>query len=240
MKREIIKINEEKCNGCGLCSQACAEGAIQIINGKAKLVKDEYCDGLGACIGECPEDAIEIIEREAKPFNEEAVEEHLKKNGLPRRSAPRNDDKSAKEPCACPSSQPKAWKANSKIEIRNSKLISHLTNWPIQLKLVPIKAEYFNGADLLLSADCAPFADSDFHHNLLAGRKLIIGCPKLDDADFYIEKLTEILKNNDVKSLTVAHMEVPCCSGLIHIAKKAIEHSGKEIPLETIEIRIRS
>ena len=216
MKRKIIKIDEEKCNGCGICASACAEGAIEIIGGKAKLVKDEYCDGLGACIGECPEDAIKISEREAKDFDEEAVKKHLSKP----------------QDASCPGSKPRDLTAQTSN--------SQLKNWPIQLKLVPVNAGYFDKADLLLSADCAPYCQADFHESILKGKTLIIACPKLDDTDFFVEKMTEILKNNDIKRLTVAHMEVPCCSGLIFVAKKAIEASGKDIPLKIIKLTIKN
>lgn len=230
MKRKIIKIDDNKCNGCGLCADACAEGAIKIVDGKAKLVKDEYCDGLGACIGECPEDAIEIIEREAADFDEKAVEERTKSRV--------KSQESKEEHCSCPSSEPSNWETPA-TSPQSPATLSNLSNWPIQLKLVPIKADFLNNAAILLSADCAPFADADFHNKFLDNKKLIIGCPKLDDADFYIEKLSDILKNNDIKGITVIHMEVPCCSGLINIAKEAIKNSGKDIPVETIEVKIK-
>jgi ferredoxin len=229
MLRKIVEIDEDRCDGCGLCAQACAESAIRIIDGKARLISETYCDGLGACLGECPQGAITISEREAEGFDEEAVRRHL------------NDmDRDDREVSSCPGSrmielaenQPPA--AQEKITIS-----SRLRNWPVQLRLAPVDAPYFRDAHLLLAADCVPFALPDFHSRLLEGKVLLVGCPKLDDAAFYTRKLTSILRENDIKSLTVAHMEVPCCFGLIELAKRAILESGKDIEFRTVKVGIR-
>lgn len=225
--RKIIKIDEEKCTGCGLCVTACAEGAIQIIDGKARLISESYCDGLGACIGECPEGALTIEEREAEDFDEEAVNTQcLMEKALP---------------SACPGSMTmKIRRQPAKEDHAASNLASsQLTNWPVQLMLISPTAQYFQGADLLLVADCVPFALADFHSRFLKGKPVIVGCPKLDDAGYYLEKLTEILKRSSVNSLTVVHIEVPCCSGLTYIASRAIELSGKDIPLDDYTITIQ-
>lgn len=217
-KRKIIFIDEDKCNGCGACIPNCAEGAIQIVNGKAKLIADKFCDGLGACLGHCPEDALHIVERDADNFDEVAVEKLLKQQHEPKH-------------LGCPGSRVMNL---SKTDTAGSQL----RQWPVQFMLVPNEAEYFNGADLLITADCVPFAYPNYHLDILKDKRVIIGCPKLDDSQYYVKKLTEILTLNDVKSLTVAHMEVPCCSGMIQIAKVALAASGKNIPLKTIKIGI--
>jgi Rrf2 family protein len=228
--RKIVKIDEEKCNGCGLCVPSCEEGAIQVIDGKARLVSDIYCDGLGNCLGECPQDAISIEEREAPDFDREAAisyVKHMKASAAP------------ESPCSggCPGSAMRVLHASAVSNSVNP-TPSALGNWPVQLKLVPPTAPYFKGADILLVADCVPFAYADFHRNIIGGRPVIIGCPKLDDAAFYIEKLAEVLKVSGAKSLTVVHMEVPCCSGLIKIAQLAAERAGTEITLSDITITI--
>ncbi len=230
MRRNIIKIDEEKCTGCGLCVKACAEGAIQIVDGKAKLVSDIYCDGLGACIGECPEGALTIIEREAEAFDESATKEHLE------RIRGSHDDL----PCGCPGSMLREIirQEDTKEKIQFEELTSELTNWPVQLRLVSPYAPYFRSADLLLVADCVPFAYANFHSRFLKNKPLVIGCPKLDDAPYYVEKLSEIIKNSSIKSITVVHMEVPCCSGLSIIANRAIALSGKDIPIKDYTISI--
>jgi len=240
-KRKIVNIDEEKCTGCGLCVPNCAEGALQIINGKARLVKDIYCDGLGACLGHCPEDAITIEERDVKAFDEEATKKHLEE--IKKKEA-------KKLPCGCPGAAvrsidkrmtaignpERSREANN--ERRTTKIESELINWPVQLKLVPVDAPYLKNSDLLIAADCVAFSYPDFHQDLLKGKPLIIGCPKLDEGDLYIKKLSEIFKNNDLKSITVAHMEVPCCFGLNHIINEAMKLSGKRIPLKEITIGI--
>ena len=228
MIRRIVKIDEDKCDGCGQCVPSCAEGAIQIVDGKAKLVSDIYCDGLGACLGECPNDAITVEEREAPAFDEAAAQEHGR----------RQQDEEAL-PCGCPGS------ASRTIEREQAPAAqpaapaqSGLSHWPVQLKLVPFNAPYFQEADLLLVADCVPFALADFHARFLQGNPIVIGCPKLDDANFYVEKLADILRESSVKSLTVVHMEVPCCHGLTRIAAAAIDASGAAIPVNDVTISI--
>jgi Fe-S-cluster-containing hydrogenase component 2 len=224
--RNIIKINEEKCNGCGKCAKACVEGAIEIISDKARLVSEIYCDGLGACIGSCPQDAITIEKRDAAQFDEEATKKHL--------------EEKQQIPFVCPGIA--ARKSNVKLassEAQYGPTASKLSNWPVQLKLVPVKAPFFDNADLLLVADCVPFAMGDFHDKLLKEHIVAVGCPKLDDVNFYIDKLADILKQNNIKSLTVIHIEVPCCSGLTNIAVKAIELSKKIVPFEDITISLQ-
>ncbi|MEJ2281819.1 MAG: 4Fe-4S binding protein [Candidatus Bathyarchaeota archaeon] len=227
--RDIVKIDEEKCNGCGLCIPSCAEGAIQIIDGKARLVKDIFCDGLGACLGKCPQNAITIIKRDADEFDEEAAEEHIKtiKNTEPVTRS-------------CPSTQTIQFKAKDglKPEIKE-KNISRISSWPVQLKLLPPTASFLKGADLLITADCVPFAYANFHEDMLNDKVLAVGCPKLDDATLYRNKLAEIFRSNNIQSITVVNMEVPCCFGLKRIVQEALELSGKKIPFkqETISIK---
>ena len=225
--RNIVKIDEEKCDGCGLCVNACAEGAIKIIDGKAKLVSEIYCDGLGACIGHCPQDAITIEKREADQFDEEATKAHLTKE----KNAQMQTD------FVCPGMMDKKLREKSKTADSGATSVpSQLSHWPVQLKLVSPNAPYFAGADLLLVADCVPFAMGDFHNRFLKDSSIAVGCPKLDNAEFYIEKLTAILKANKLNSLTVIHMEVPCCFGLTHIAREAITRSGVKMAFEDVTI----
>jgi Pyruvate/2-oxoacid:ferredoxin oxidoreductase delta subunit len=228
--RNVVKIDEAKCNGCGLCAQACAEGAIKIINGKAKLVSDTYCDGLGACLGHCPQDAITIEQREAAAFDEEAVKAHLDHGA-----------KKAEPLFVCPGlaayqlrPEPAAAEPNA-----SGAVPSQLSHWPVQLKLVSPNAPYFADADLLLVADCVPFAMGDFHQRFLRGHSIAVGCPKLDDAGFYMEKLAQIIEANNLGSLTVVHMEVPCCSGLTRVARGAIALSGRAMGFEDVTISLR-
>ncbi|MFC1718707.1 ATP-binding protein [Candidatus Poribacteria bacterium] len=234
MLREIVNIDEEKCNGCGLCVVACAEAAIEVIDGKAKLVSEIYCDGLGACLGECPEDAITIEKREAVEFDEEATEKHIEQ-------LKQKEQKEKVPLTGCPGSMARQMERRPAAtdDVPAEATPSELTNWPVQLMLVSPNAPYFQDADILLVADCAPFAMADFHARFLRGKPLIIGCPKLDDAGFYVEKLTELLKNSSPKSLTVVHMEVPCCSGLSYIASKALEASGVDIPTSDVTVSIQ-
>jgi NAD-dependent dihydropyrimidine dehydrogenase PreA subunit len=220
VKRKIIEINEKKCNGCGLCIPNCAEGALKIIDGKARIIDDKYCDGLGACLGHCPQDALNIIVREAPDFNEEAVHEHLK--------TIRNE-----QTMGC-GSLTTLIESESNPEIKSSAL----HQWPVQLNLVPIKAPFWNNADLLLLADCVAVAQPDLHNKLLSGRSVMVGCPKLDNVKHYVNKLTNILEHNPVLSLTIAIMEVPCCSGLRNIAKLALENSSKKIPMQNFVISV--
>ncbi len=237
VSRSIVRIDEEKCTGCGLCIPACAEGALKIVDGKATLISDKYCDGLGACIGECPQGAITIEKREAKEFDEEAVKEHLKEE---RSALTVHPFHLTHQPC--PSAQVMRFERNlteketMKIPEKRETMLSQ---WPVQLTLVPTNAPFFKNADLLVAADCVPFAYANFHNDFLRGRTLVVGCPKLDDAEFYKEKLAEIFKRSNIRSVTVVNMEVPCCFGLYRLVKEALASSGKAIPLrqETISVK---
>lgn len=221
--RNIVKIDEEKCNGCGLCVKACAEGAIQIVNGKAKLVSETYCDGLGACLGHCPQDAITVEKREAAEFDEQATKAHLARQKNPQFVCPGMMVETLREKTG----------ENHAVAAAAPSQLSH---WPIQLKLVPPNAPYFADADLLLVADCVPFAMGDFHNRFLKDKSIVIGCPKLDDAQFYVEKLAQIIKSGKPNSLTVIHMEVPCCFGLTRIAKDAIVQSELDVTFEDVTV----
>lgn len=230
--RKIIKIDEEKCNGCGACVPACVEGALRIVNGKARLITDKYCDGLGACLGECPQGAITIEERAAEEFDEEAVKHyHQEKN------------KNTKDelPCGCPSATVVQFERKEApvSSGTSSSQSSMLSQWPVQLTLVPPGAQFLQGADVMLAADCVPFAYAGFHQDFLKGRALLVACPKLDNFQAHLSKLSEILQHSEIKSLTVVHMEVPCCSGLVHMAKQAISLSGKDIPFKEVTIGVR-
>ena len=229
--RKIIKIDEEKCTGCGVCIPNCVEGALQIVDGKARLVKDVYCDGLGACIGECPEGAITLVEREAEAFDEEAAKKY----------AQQVTEKEAEVPFVCPGVMVKNIqpKPTAMDHAPSESSPSQLTNWPVQLNLVPPAAPYFQHADLLVVADCVPFAVADFHSKFLRGRIAVVGCPKFDDVGGYVEKLAEIFKRASINSLTVVRMEVPCCSGLVRIVQSAMAASGKDIPFKAITLSIR-
>lgn len=244
--RKIVNINEDKCNGCGLCVPSCAEGAIKIIDGKAKLISDNLCDGLGACLGECPQGAIEITERDADEFDEAAVKIHLGKEGESMKNTHEEHQHQHHHGGGCPGSR--AMEINRQEEKQNKisvssddievRIKSQLTQWPVQLMLAPAQAPYFAGADLLITADCVPFAYPNYHLDLLKGKKVVVGCPKLDDVLYYTEKLTSIFANNDIKSITVAFMEVPCCGGIVRAAEQALYDSGKNIPLTKIKINI--
>ena len=250
MIRKVVKINEDKCNGCRLCVPACAEGAIQIIDGKARLIADNLCDGLGACLGDCPQDAITIEEREADEFDEVAVAEHLGEGGG------HTPDTPAHHGGGCPSAQVRSFAPPTGGGCHSAQPLqidrpeqadgtvagpapSRLAQWPIQLHLVPLTAPFLHGADVLLAADCAPFAYADFHEELLKGKALLIACPKLDHTAPYLDKLVAMIEQSQIRSLTVVHMEVPCCSGLVHLARQAVARSGRELPLETVCIGIR-
>lgn len=223
MKRKIVKIHEEKCNGCGLCVNACHEGALELRNGKAVLISDSYCDGLGDCLPQCPVDAIEIIERDAEEFDKELVEKRM------------NEKKQSAEPlpCGCPGHQAKVithGKPSVKAAVKEqSESTSELKQWPVQIKLVSPNAPYFEGSHILIAADCTAYAYANIHQEFMRGKITLIGCPKLDEVD-YAEKLTAILKNNNVKSITVLRMDVPCCSGIVNAVKNALISSGKMIP----------
>jgi Pyruvate/2-oxoacid:ferredoxin oxidoreductase delta subunit len=234
--RKIVQIDEEKCNGCGLCIPNCVEGALQIVDGKARLITDKFCDGLGACLGHCPQDAITVIEREAEDFDEKAVKVHIHKQ---KEAQPQPQP--APVFTGCPSSRVMHFNAPEPAVETTSATpsVSMLTQWPVQLKLVPINAPYFQDADLLVVADCVPFAYANFHQDFLRGKAVVVGCPKLDDIQYYREKLTEILKANSIISVTVPYMEVPCCFGLVRATEDAIAASGKNIPLKKVKIGIR-
>ncbi len=230
--RQIVTIDEEKCDGCGSCAIACAEGALQIINGKAKLISEKYCDGLGACLGECPQGAITVEERQSEEFDEEAVRHHLQAKESP-------SDTLA---CGCPSAtvtQFERQEATGVVPSAVTNQQSMLGHWPVQLALIPPTAPFLADADLILAADCVPFAYAGFHHDFLNGHALAVSCPKLDDFEAHQRKLTQILSQSGVRSLTVLHMEVPCCFGLVHMAKQAILASGRDIPFREITIGVK-
>ena len=225
MLRKIIEIDQEKCNGCGICVDACHEGAIGMVDGKARLLRDDYCDGLGDCLPACPAEAISFVEREAAAYDEAAVQEAKRKAG-------RSHDG------GCPGSMVQAMKhaANSGSACCVAP-VSQLSNWPVQIKLAPVNAAYFDGVKLLIAADCTAYAYANFHQEFMRDKVTLVGCPKLDGVD-YAEKLAAILKNNDVQSVTVARMEVPCCGGLEMAAKRALQDSGKFIPWQVVTISI--
>lgn len=233
--RKIVKIDEEKCNGCGLCIPNCAEGALKIVDGKAKLVSEVFCDGLGACLGHCPQDAIHIEEREAENFDEVKVEENLNKNSA--KEEVKTMDNHVHHG-GCPGSMMRQFKKpESKAkEIKNVE--SQLRQWPVQLTLVPPSAPYFKNADLLITADCVPVAYGNYHNDYLKGKAVVMGCPKLDNVDSYIDKLADIIEQNDLESITVLKMEVPCCSGIAQAAKLARDKAGVDIPIKVVTISL--
>ena len=242
MKRRIIKIDREKCDGCGLCVPACHEGAIEIVDGKATLVKDSYCDGLGDCLGECPQDAITFETREADPYDEEAVQQRLNERaGNAANSVGEKKPAPPKPGGGCPGMRAFSFEEDEDEDDAGSATPapdgpaaqSELRQWPVQLKLVPVNAPYWDKANLLISADCVPTAYADFHKVLLRGKRLVIACPKLDDTSNYVDKLAAILAENDIKSVTVAIMEVPCCGGLDRMVQQAVAASGKTLPVTT-------
>ncbi|MFC1705073.1 ATP-binding protein [Nanoarchaeota archaeon] len=257
-KRKIIKIDQEKCNGCGKCIPNCPEGALQLIDGKARLVSDLFCDGLGACIGHCPEGAINIEEREAEPYDEAKVMvnivkqgkntikahlKHLKDHGAKKYynqaveflkekgiENPLGTEK-PKLPCGCPGSMVREVKKNPKKGAKSVEQESELRQWPVQLKLLPLQAPFFKNSDLLIAADCVGFANPNLHNELIKGKAIAIGCPKFDDIQSYKERIKDIIKSNNIKSVTVAIMEVPCCYGMYVAVEEALKESGKKIPL---------
>ncbi len=245
-KRKIINIDEKKCNGCGECVPNCPEGAIQIIDDKARVVSDLYCDGLGACVGECPLGAISIEEREAEPYDERLVIENIAKKGdaviaahlehLKEHGETEYLEQAVKYLKKEGYNVPDTDVGEDKVEKGAG---SELGQWPIQLKLVPAKAPFLKNAELLVAADCVPFAYSGFHEDFLKGKVLLIGCPKLDDAQSYLSKLTQIIEANDLKSITVAHMEVPCCFGLVRLVEEAIKRSKKTVPFAAVNISVK-
>ncbi len=223
MIRRIIKIDEEKCNGCGKCAKACHEGAIEMIDGKAKLTREDYCDGLGDCLPACPTDAISFEEREAPAYDEAAVMSAKQK-------------KEEKLPCGCPGMNSKIINRDSACAVNtDTKISSQLRQWPVQIKLVPVNAPYFNNSKLLIAADCTAYAYGNFHDDFIRNHITLIGCPKLDEGD-YTQKLTQIIANNDIQSVTVVRMEVPCCGGIENAAKEAIRQSGKFLPWHIVTI----
>ncbi|MCA1794779.1 MAG: ATP-binding protein [Desulfotignum sp.] len=239
--RKIIEIDDEKCDGCGNCVPSCAEGAIQIIDGKARVIADKYCDGLGACLGECPQGALTIVEREAEEFDEEAVHQLLEKQakaGEPETRGP------AVISGGCPSAAVKNFPTSpcdcaSQAKTQAPGGPSALGHWPVQIRLVPAGAPFLKNADLVIAADCVPVAYPAFHKDFLAGRAVMIGCPKFDNAQEYVDKLTRVFAESGIKSITAVIMEVPCCAGLPAIVKKALENSGMDIPFSEVTVSAR-
>lgn len=246
MKRRIIEIDQERCNGCGLCVDACHEGAIGLVDGKATLLRDDYCDGLGDCLPHCPTDAISFVEREALPYDEAAVEENLRKKKEQKSGGsahaggcPGKKVMSLKHaPGSCPGSKSQALRPKTvEREEKPAEKTSSLNQWPVQIKLVPVNAPYFDGAKLLVAADCTAYAYARFHEDFIRDRITLIGCPKLDEGD-YKDKLQAILENNDIRELTIVRMEVPCCGGLERAASEALRESGKFIPWQVKTISV--
>ncbi|MBD3401295.1 4Fe-4S ferredoxin [candidate division GN15 bacterium] len=237
--RDIIRIDEDKCDGCGDCVSACAEGAIQLVDGKAKLVSEVYCDGLGACIGDCPQGAITIEKREAAPFNEAAVAQHLASQQVQPQPIKLN---TMAGHGGCPGSAPRSFEAPPTPAARPTTQGgggSQLRQWPVQLMLVPPHAPYLKDADILICADCVPFAVPDFHSRFLAGRALLVGCPKLDDLQYYLEKLKQIFAQATPRRITVLKMEVPCCSGIAQATKMARDEVAPDIPIDVHTVGVR-
>ena len=260
MKRVVVEIDEARCDGCGECVPSCAEGAIQLVDGKARLVGDELCDGLGACLGECPQGAIRVTERDAAPFDEAAVARHLA--GASRAGRPHAPPHAAAPPAPAPTPAPRrslsvvqpaadtasggcpGSRSVERAPVRTPDpgpgvpAPSQLSHWPVQLGLVSPRAPWLAGADLLLAADCVPFAYADFHRDLLAGRRVLVGCPKLDDVQGYATKLAELLRESAPRSLTVARMEVPCCGGIAWAAREAVRLSGVAVPVSEVTVSV--
>jgi len=241
IRRKIIEIDEEKCNGCGVCITSCAEGALQLVDGKARLVSEKYCDGLGACLKECPQGALRVIERNADDFDGIAVEEHLHAVGIVHGD---HDAKPAAIFGGCPSANIQSLAPASACQQANRPVSqnsrdSSLSHWPIQIRLVPPGAPFLKGADLLVAADCAPVAYPNFQRDFLSGKAVMIGCPKFDDAQAYVQKFADIFETAEIASVTVLTMEVPCCQGLPVIVKKGMELSGKRVPMTRVVISAR-
>ena len=230
LKRNIIEIDQKRCNGCGACVSACAEGAIAIIDGKARVISDKYCDGLGNCIGQCPQDALRIVIREADAFDEAAAIEHMKGHN------PRTIDHVM--PKRCPSEAVRQLESRQAEGDASQSCQSALTTWPVQIRLVPPHAPFLKNADLLIASDCTPFAYAGFHRDFLKGKVALTGCPKFDERAMYVEKFTEIFRQNDIRSLTVVVMEVPCCQGMPLIVKSGLKAAGKSVPMETVVIGV--
>lgn len=246
MKRKIITIDDNLCDGCGNCVTACSEGALQITNDKATLVKEDFCDGFGDCIGECPTGALKIEERDSRPFDINATKEYLLKTHGQEAVAKMEEAQKKHEPsgpkmmpCGCPGSMIKTIQRNTPSTDTTQAVSSQLRNWPVQIHLLPVEAPYYHGADLLVAADCCAYAYGGFHGDFIKGHVLAIGCPKLDDADSYREKLAAILQENDIRSVTVAYMEVPCCKGLVKTVDEAVKKSGKKISIRKSKIGIQ-
>ncbi|RJX35021.1 MAG: 4Fe-4S ferredoxin [Desulfurivibrio sp.] len=235
--RKIIQIDEDLCNGCGQCVTGCAEAALEVINGKARLVAEKFCDGLGACLGECPTGALQIIEREADDFDEKAVEEFLKTR--------EEQSKAASTPCGCPSAKLQSFPVQSPCQAANQprtmsgKSVSALCHWPVQIRLVPASAPFLEKSDLLIVADCAPIAYPDFHQDFIQGRVVMMGCPKFDDREGYIAKFTEIFSSRSIQSITSVIMEVPCCASMRSIISEALQRAGKDISRQEFVISAR-
>jgi ferredoxin len=243
VKRKIIEIDEERCTGCGECVSACAEGALAIIDGKARLVSENYCDGLGACLGECPEGALKVTERDSEIFDAQAAEEHVKAAAGP--AAADAPQPAGTMPCGCPSSEVRVFpsavacapkQAGAAEATPPEAIPSALGHWPVQIRLIPANASFLKNADLLIAADCTPLAYAGFHRDLLPGKVVMLGCPKFDDVAEYTSKFTEIFRTAGIRSITVVEMEVPCCSRLPAIVKTALLRAGKEIPIEEVVI----
>lgn len=237
--RQIIRIDEDKCNGCGACVPACAEGALQIIEGKARLVSERYCDGLGACLGECPQDAISFESREADEFDEAAATEHVAKSSKPApapEAAIHAHSHHGGFACLSAKTIDRTRDTAQHAQTAKGEVESELRQWPVKLYLVNPSASYFHDADLLVAADCVPFAYGSLHPDFLRGKTLVTGCPKFDDVDLYVEKMTEILEANNIRSITVLQMEVPCCSGMQRIVEHAVSVTGKSVPVKVVTI----
>jgi ferredoxin len=244
--RKIIRIDEEKCDGCGLCVPSCAEGAIRLVDGKARLVAEKYCDGLGACLGECPRGALAVIDTEADPFDEEAAKELVRADRNDNHRQPSGKTAGNKTlPCGCPSTLMQTFAPQTGCDRANVPVsqpasgVSALTHWPVQIRLVPPSAPFLRGADLLVAADCTPVAYPRFHDDLLRGKTVLLGCPKFDDAEDYVNKFATIFETAAIKSVTIVVMEVPCCQGLPVIVRKGMALAGKEIPIEVVVISTR-
>jgi len=244
VKRKIVEIDEEKCNGCGKCIPDCHEGALQIVDGKAKLVSEVYCDGLGNCLGHCPQDAIRIVEKEVKDFDFDETNKHLKNIGRKElkenpmeKPAETPTEKPKELPCGCPGTMMRDMRKPESGDSNPSNHESELQHWPIQLRLLPPNAGFFKGADLLIAADCVGFANPNLHQ-LMKGKSVVIGCPKLDNIEEHSEKIKAIIEMNDLNTITVAMMEVPCCHGFYRIVEEALDESGKRITLKRIVIGV--
>jgi len=236
-RRKIIEIDEERCDGCGQCADACAEGAIRIIDGKARLVKDSFCDGLGACIGECPQGALKIVEKDADEFDPEAVERHLAEMEEAKKT------EAPALPCGCPSSRVQVFdvprEKSFPASVWPSGGVSALSHWPVKIRLVPANAPFLKGADLIVVSDCVPVAYPDFHRDFVEGKAVLLGCPKFDDRAEYVKKFAEIFRVAGIRNVTVVDMEVPCCSAMPAIVRKGMEMSGKTVPMEEVVISVR-